>query len=138
MTKQKPQKTSEVLGQRLRLARKALGLTQKDLAIKLGITFQQLQKYEKGTNRISVDRLYEVVDILGIDMKDLIGENVKQEKEKNESDPESDIIANIIKNNNNKDDIHYIMQIAKYLSKIDNKQTKDMILEFVKVAGKQQ
>jgi transcriptional regulator with XRE-family HTH domain len=44
---------------RIRVAREAMGLSQKALAEKLGIAFQQVHKYEAGTNRISAGRLYE-------------------------------------------------------------------------------
>jgi len=47
------------LGQRLKLRRISLGLSQEQLASSSGLTFQQIQKYEKGTNRISASRLYE-------------------------------------------------------------------------------
>lgn len=48
------------VGQRVRFKRKVLGLTQSDLAEKVGITFQQIQKYEKGENRISASMLYQI------------------------------------------------------------------------------
>jgi len=48
------------VGRRVRLRRNALDMSQEALAEKLGITFQQLQKYEGGTNRISAGRLYEL------------------------------------------------------------------------------
>ncbi|PZO82676.1 MAG: transcriptional regulator, partial [Micavibrio aeruginosavorus] len=54
------------VGQALRNRRTILGLTQQDLALKLGITFQQLQKYENGTNRVSAGRLYEIAGTLGV------------------------------------------------------------------------
>jgi transcriptional regulator with XRE-family HTH domain len=51
---------------RVRTHRKALGLSQTDLAKELGVTFQQVQKYENGTNRIGAGRLYEMADILQV------------------------------------------------------------------------
>lgn len=54
------------LGQRIRLARIALGVSQQALAEKLGLTFQQIQKYERGRNRISASRLYDIARALGI------------------------------------------------------------------------
>lgn len=50
----------------MRVARKATNLTQEGLATQLGITFQQLQKYEKGVNRISASRLHYAARILGV------------------------------------------------------------------------
>lgn len=54
------------IGQRLWELRKSCGLTQKDLAEKLGISFQQLQKYENGSNRLSVSRAVEIANALNI------------------------------------------------------------------------
>ncbi len=51
---------------RVRTHRKALGLSQTDLAKELGVTFQQIQKYENGTNRIGAGRLYEMADVLQV------------------------------------------------------------------------
>ncbi|WP_018700016.1 helix-turn-helix domain-containing protein [Amorphus coralli] len=48
------------VGTRLRLRRLELGMSQERLAEKLGITFQQIQKYERGTNRIGASRLHDI------------------------------------------------------------------------------
>ncbi len=47
------------VGKRLRLIRQVRGITQQKLADRVGVTFQQIQKYEKGTNRIGASRLFE-------------------------------------------------------------------------------
>jgi transcriptional regulator with XRE-family HTH domain len=52
------------VGARLRIRRKVLGLSQTQLADALGITFQQIQKYERGANRISASKLYEAARLL--------------------------------------------------------------------------
>ena len=52
------------VGSRLRQRRNIIGLSQRALGKKLGITSQQVQKYEKGANRISVSGLYEIANIL--------------------------------------------------------------------------
>jgi transcriptional regulator with XRE-family HTH domain len=54
------------VGQRMRTRRRSLGLTQVNLAQSLGLTFQQVQKYERGLNRISASRLYELSIALGV------------------------------------------------------------------------
>jgi transcriptional regulator with XRE-family HTH domain len=56
------------VGQRLRHRRIAAGLTQEDLANGVGLTFQQIQKYEKGANRISASKLQQFADILKTDV----------------------------------------------------------------------
>lgn len=57
------------VGRRVHLRRKALGLSQNDVSVLLGITFQQIQKYESGTNRISASRLWDFSRILGVNVQ---------------------------------------------------------------------
>ena len=52
------------VGARIALRRQALGLTQSDLARGVGISFQQIQKYERGENRVSASRLYGIAATL--------------------------------------------------------------------------
>ena len=52
------------LGRRLRRRRRLLGLTQQQLALRVGVRFQQIQKYECGANRISAARLWELAEAL--------------------------------------------------------------------------
>jgi transcriptional regulator with XRE-family HTH domain len=54
------------VGQRLRVRRSLLGLSQEKLAEAIGLTFQQVQKYERGMNRISAGRLYQFSRILDV------------------------------------------------------------------------
>ena len=59
-----PNPTDKYVGSRVRMRRMMLGLSQEKLADALGLTFQQIQKYEKGTNRISASRLQAISQIL--------------------------------------------------------------------------
>ena len=52
------------VGMRIRLRRRTIGLSQERLAEALGLTFQQVQKYERGVNRVSASKLYEIARIL--------------------------------------------------------------------------
>ncbi len=54
------------VGKRLRHRRKTLSVTQQALARRLGITFQQVQKYEKGTSRVSASRLRDIAIVLEV------------------------------------------------------------------------
>lgn len=54
------------VGSQIRFHRKTIGMSQTALAERLGITFQQVQKYEKGTNRVGASRLQGIASILGI------------------------------------------------------------------------
>jgi transcriptional regulator with XRE-family HTH domain len=72
-TEEGPHPLDIALGSRVRLRRKELGLSQDQLARGIGITFQQVQKYEHGTNRISFSRLVEICGALECSVGDLIG-----------------------------------------------------------------
>ncbi|MBK75818.1 MAG: DNA-binding protein [Henriciella sp.] len=61
-----PNKIDELVGQRIRWRRKELKWTQEQLSERLSLTFQQVQKYEKGVNRISAGRLYEMSRVLEV------------------------------------------------------------------------
>ncbi|ALN71270.1 MULTISPECIES: helix-turn-helix domain-containing protein [unclassified Aureimonas] len=54
------------VGARLRLRRTSVGMSQEKLGEHLGITFQQIQKYEKGTNRIGASRLQNISEVLSV------------------------------------------------------------------------
>lgn len=54
------------VGTRVRLRRMLLGMSQEKLGERLGLTFQQVQKYEKGVNRIGASRLFELANVLGV------------------------------------------------------------------------
>ncbi|MGB1360694.1 MAG: helix-turn-helix domain-containing protein [Alphaproteobacteria bacterium] len=56
------------VGHKLRERRTLLGLSQTQMADTLGITFQQVQKYEKGTNRISASRLVDLANVLDVEI----------------------------------------------------------------------
>jgi transcriptional regulator with XRE-family HTH domain len=61
-----PNPTDNYVGSRVRMRRLMLAMSQQQLGGELGITFQQVQKYEKGTNRISASRLQAMCDILQV------------------------------------------------------------------------
>jgi transcriptional regulator with XRE-family HTH domain len=54
------------VGARLRLRRMLLGMSQEKLGESLGLTFQQVQKYEKGVNRVGASRLFDLAQVLGV------------------------------------------------------------------------
>ncbi|TDW32242.1 transcriptional regulator with XRE-family HTH domain [Rhizobium azibense] len=66
MKAKSPNAIDVYVGGRLRVRRKVLGLSQGSLAEALGITFQQVQKYEKGMNRIGASRLQRIAEILRV------------------------------------------------------------------------
>ena len=61
-----PNPTDHHVGSRVCMRRKMLKMSQTDLADAVGVTFQQIQKYEKGTNRISASRLLQIATVLQV------------------------------------------------------------------------
>lgn len=66
MTKKSPNPIDKHVGSRVRMRRMMVSMSQEKLGEKLGITFQQIQKYEKGTNRIGASRLQQIANVLGV------------------------------------------------------------------------
>lgn len=64
--KKEPNPVDVAVGNRVRMRRMVLGMTQEKLGEQLGITFQQVQKYEKGANRIGASRLQQISKILDV------------------------------------------------------------------------
>ncbi|QXK91599.1 helix-turn-helix transcriptional regulator [Neoehrlichia mikurensis] len=96
--KTKPHPVDQYVGREIKKQRIIRGMSQNQLASKLGITFQQVQKYEKGTNRIVISRLYELTKVLGIGVMDVISKlqvNINQNISDN-----NEISNNILKDNN--------------------------------------
>jgi transcriptional regulator with XRE-family HTH domain len=72
--KDSPHPLDVALGVHVRLRRKEAGLSQAKLAARVGLTFQQVQKYETGANRISFSRLVEIAHALHCSVHDLVGD----------------------------------------------------------------
>jgi transcriptional regulator with XRE-family HTH domain len=66
MAKKAPNPIDKHVGARVRMRRMMLGMSQEKLGNSLGLTFQQVQKYEKGTNRIGASRLQQISQILQV------------------------------------------------------------------------
>ena len=107
------------LGSKLRMRRLALGLTQTKVAQAINVTFQQIQKYEKGTNGISSLRIMQLGKILNVPVMYFFEdypeymESVKQNKD-----------------NTREDDLNYSF-LAKLFSTLSDKQ-KEKILQILK------
>ena len=68
MSVKRPDPVDIEVGHRIRIERLARGLSQTALATQLGVTFQQVQKYEKGVNRVGAGRLTKIAAVLGIEV----------------------------------------------------------------------
>jgi transcriptional regulator with XRE-family HTH domain len=87
-----PQSVDKIVGRNVRIYRLAKDMSQTDLATKLGLTFQQVQKYEKGTNRVGSGRLFEISTILGIPVVSLF-EGSKAALVKNDTSSPMNLLA---------------------------------------------
>lgn len=72
-TPKKAEPMDLALGTTIRLRRRSLNMSQSELADLCGVTFQQIQKYENGSNRISFSRLVKISDALKCRVTDLVG-----------------------------------------------------------------
>jgi transcriptional regulator with XRE-family HTH domain len=71
MASDAPHRLDVAIGRRIRERRRVIGISQGQLARAIGVTFQQVQKYERGANRVSFSRLMEIVRALGCELTDL-------------------------------------------------------------------
>ena len=124
----------DYIGKKLRTARIIRNLSQDELAKKVGITFQQIQKYEKGLNRISASRLYWFMRILGVDFDFFfngIDEIVMQDNQTvaqfNESSKESNDYVDIDW------DSKETMNLLRSYYSVKNPEARNKILALIKV-----
>ena len=66
MTARAPNSIDQHVGARMRLRRSLLDMSQAELGLKLGVTFQQVQKYERGVNRVGASRLFDLARVLEV------------------------------------------------------------------------
>jgi transcriptional regulator with XRE-family HTH domain len=107
-----------VIGARTRSRRLQLGMSQERLAELLGITFQQVQKYEKGANRISASRLVQIAKALGIEVAYFF-------------DGLSEAEASVESLLSTKDVVH----LAQAFGQVKNQDVRRAILELVRVSA---
>ncbi|MDM9644873.1 helix-turn-helix domain-containing protein [Rhizobium sp. S163] len=107
------------VGKRLALARKLKGLSQSQLGDALGVTFQQVQKYERGTNRVSASSMFAVMNFLnlpssyffeGLDYE-FIGEPVPQA---------APLSAEVLLFLSSKQGLHLVEQLARAPKRVQN------------------
>jgi transcriptional regulator with XRE-family HTH domain len=77
LIEEKKRLINEKIGQKIKQIRKSWGFSQIELAEKVGVSFQQIQKYEKGSTQISVARLQQIADVLGVNISDFLEERKK-------------------------------------------------------------
>ncbi len=78
-TTKQPNPIDIEVGRRIRLRRTEIGMSQTQLGDELGITFQQVQKYEKGVNRVGASRLVKISEVLQTSVQFLTNQSAKED-----------------------------------------------------------
>lgn len=108
-------------GQIVKEYRKAKGMSQMDLAEMIGVSYQQVQKYEKGTNRISIDRLKQIAKALDVPINEFFS-------------PEKLVVSETrAAYGKITDDEQLLLHLFR---EIKNKKVKKAVIEFIKAVAK--
>ena len=107
------------VGNRVRELRTRAGLSQTDLGEKLGVSFQQVQKYEKGVNRMGASRLIQICDALKVSIADVFDgvESTVDAAQKTLADPEAMRIARDIQLIENENMRLAVKQLVRTMSR---------------------
>lgn len=114
------------VGSRVRLRRTVLGMSQERLAEQLGITFQQVQKYENASNRIGASRLYAISNILSVPVSYLY------DGYQADASAVSEEISEFDRHMNSKESI----ELVKSYYKVQDEKVRKKLLELVKSMAK--
>lgn len=118
------------VGTRIRLRRQVMKMSQEKLGDQLGVTFQQVQKYERGTNRVGASRLWRLSQVLDVPISYFF-EGLTNEIEAGEfsDNDQTPIVYDFIKSSDG-------VALAKALSEIKDKAVRRQILELARSLGK--
>ena len=115
------------VGSRVKLRRMILGMSQESLGKSLGLTFQQIQKYEKGVNRIGASRMFELSKLLQVPVQFFYDEFASETKaapgfaEPDMGEP----LMNLLSTNEG-------VQLCRYFAEIRDPEVKKRVLELVR------
>jgi len=108
------------MGKRLKSRRRQLGLSQESLSLALDVTFEQVQKYEAGTERIEAGRLLEIAEILKVPVLFLFGDAPGRT---NDREGENDVLEFL--------DTAYALRLVQAFRRIENRHIRQSIIELV-------
>lgn len=118
------------IGGQIRKRRHILGMSQSDLANKIGVTFQQIQKYEKGTNKVMASRLYELSKIMNVNLNYFFEEypNITDPKKFLLNEEPAEFLYKLSPPSPEQD----ALKLVKIYNKIPNDKSKKKLLGFLK------
>src|SRR5262249_12488083 len=132
MAKKSPNPTDKYVGSRVRMRRLMLGMSQEKLGEKLGLTFQQVQKYEKGTNRIGASRLQHIAQILKVPVSFFFDGAVgKQAEDGSSKAPVADYVSDFLSSSDG-------LALTKAFTNIKDSRLRRRVVDLVEeIAGDQ-
>ena len=109
------------VAKRVRAQRTRLGLSQTQVGQKLGVSFQQIQKYERGTNRIGAGRLFQLAAIFNIPIQALFPQN---EQQAGQSSEERDALSDLLLTADGR-------RLCKAFLQVEDRQVRKQIIALV-------
>ena len=126
--KKSPNSTDIHVGSRIRMRRVMLGLSQEKLGDGLGITFQQVQKYEKGSNRVGASRLQRISEVLQVPVSFFFEGLASKAAGKERGTEALDYVADFIASSDG-------LALIRSFSKIKNAKLRRSIIDLVERAA---
>ena len=129
----KPHPVDIHVGSRVRLRRTLRGMSQQRLAGELGLTFQQVQKYERGANRIGASRLYELSEVLDVPPAFFfegitgVGRRSSASGQQEDIPPDTAESEQFAKRE--------ILELVRAYDRIDNREVRDRLFALVKAVS---
>lgn len=128
MAGKKPNPVDTHVGSRVRLRRMLLGMSQERLGESMGLTFQQVQKYEKGVNRIGASRLFQISKILDVPVQFFFEEAPHAETGTARGMAEADSEAFILEFLNSREGL----ELNRAFVKIANSKVRKSVVDLVR------
>lgn len=129
MISKQPHHVDVHVGGRVKQRRLLRGLSQEQLGTSLGLTFQQVQKYEKGTNRISSSRLWEIATILGVPISFFYDGLKEKANSSGMAERAQDPFVSAASSTEG-------LKLNRYFTQITDQQIRHKVLELVKTLAK--
>ncbi len=124
-TGKRPNPTDVFVGSRVRMRRKMLGLSQEKLGDKLGITFQQVQKYEKGTNRVGASRLKAMAEALDVPISYFFPDSPPQDGQAGMQEDGAAYLTDFMSTSDG-------LELGRHFTRIQDSKTRRKLIELVR------
>ena len=125
MAKKGPHPVDVHVGGRVRMRRMMIGMSQDKLGDALGLTFQQIQKYEKGANRIGASRIFELASILEVPIQYFYDDFTSKTGRYGFAEGEADSFMQLLRTPEG-------VQLCRYFSEIRDPKVRKRVLDLVK------